>query len=71
MFIILFYISVIRAPEPPFEALEVSTTPLSINSPAQPPDTSDERKDNKTEEPSKTKVQVSEKQDLTGLGDQT
>lgn len=49
------------APEPPFEALEVSTTPLSINSPAQPPDTSDERKDNKTEEPSKTKVREKKK----------
>ena len=45
-----------RAPEPPFEALEASATPLSINSPAQlPPPTSVERKEEHQEEPAHTK----------------
>ena len=49
----------ISAPEPPFEALEVSTTPLSIASPAQPPPTTAERKEYKpAQEPAKTKVQL-------------
>lgn len=44
------------APEPPFEALEASATPLSINSPAQlPPPTSVERKEEHQEEPAHTK----------------
>ena len=45
-----------RAPEPPFEALEASATPLSINSPAQlPPPTSVERKEEHQEEPAHTR----------------
>lgn len=44
------------APEPPFEALEASATPLSINSPAQLlPPTSVERKEEHQEEPAHTK----------------
>ncbi|CAH3197022.1 unnamed protein product [Porites evermanni] len=44
------------APEPPFEALEASATPLSINSPAQlPPPTSVEKKEEHQEEPAHTK----------------
>ncbi|KAJ7358674.1 hypothetical protein OS493_022107 [Desmophyllum pertusum] len=46
------------APEPPFEALEVTATPLSIGSPAQPPPTTaDERKEHKPKEPPSTQVQ--------------
>lgn len=44
------------APEPPFEALEASATPLSINSPAQlPPPTSVERKEEHQGETAHTK----------------
>lgn len=50
----------IRAPEPPFEALEVSTTPLSIGSPAQPPPaTAEERNTDKPKEPPITQVRPS------------
>lgn len=45
------------APEPPFEALEVSKTPLSIDSPAQPPPVTAERKTDEQEEPAKAKIQ--------------
>lgn len=38
------------APEPPFEPLEVSATPLSISSPAQLPPTTTESKDDKQQE---------------------
>lgn len=38
------------APEPPFEPLEVSATPLSISSPAQLPPTTAESKDDKQQE---------------------
>lgn len=38
----LYFVVVFRAPEPPFEVLEVSTTPMSISSPAQPPPTTAE-----------------------------
>ncbi|XP_067047787.1 uncharacterized protein C2orf81 homolog isoform X2 [Acropora muricata] len=38
------------APEPPFEPLEVSATPLSISSPAQLPPTTTESKENKQQE---------------------
>jgi len=49
------------APEPPFEALEVSTTPLSISSPAQPPPTTAERKEDKPEELPTTKIKGKKK----------
>lgn len=42
------------APEPPFEALEVSTTPMSIGSPAQPPPTTAE--ENNTDKPKDTSI---------------
>lgn len=45
------------APEPPFEALEVSKTPLSIDSPSQPPPVTAERKTDEQEEPAKAKIQ--------------
>ncbi|XP_078384447.1 uncharacterized protein LOC144666890 isoform X1 [Oculina patagonica] len=46
------------APEPPFEALEVSATPLSIGSPAQPPPTTaEERNTDKPKEPPISQVQ--------------
>ena len=45
-----------RAPEPPFEALEPTETPLSISSPAQlPPTTSTEKKEETLGEPAPTK----------------
>ena len=47
----------ISAPEPPFEALDVPETPLSISSPAQPtPATAEKRKENKLQELSKKQV---------------
>ena len=47
----------ISAPEPPFEALYVPETPLSISSPAQPtPATAEKRKENKPQELSKKQV---------------
>ena len=47
----------ISAPEPPFEALDVPETPLSISSPAQPtPATAEKRKENKPQELSKKQV---------------
>ena len=59
VFLICLLFLLISAPEPPFEALEVSTTPLSIGSPAQPPPSTAERKQDKpAEEPDKTKVQL-------------
>ena len=61
VFLICLVFLLISAPEPPFEALEVSTTPLSIASPAQPPPTTAERKQDKpAEEPDKTKVHLCE-----------
>lgn len=50
------------APEPPFEALDVPETPLSISSPAQPtPATAEKRKENKPQELSKKQVQGKKK----------
>lgn len=50
------------APEPPFEALDVPETPLSISSPAQPtPATTEKRKENKPQELSKKQVQGKKK----------
>ena len=47
----------ISAPEPPFEPLEVSATPLSISSPAQlPPTTAESKDDKQQEEALKSKV---------------
>lgn len=50
------------APEPPFEPLEVSATPLSISSPAQlPPTTAASKDDKKQEEALKSKSQGKKK----------
>lgn len=50
------------APEPPFEPLEVSATPLSISSPAQlPPTTAESKDDKKQEEALKSKNQGKKK----------
>lgn len=50
------------APEPPFEALEVSTTPLSINSPAQlPASTTAERQEENAERPATKQIQEKKK----------
>ncbi|KAK2557064.1 Uncharacterized protein P5673_020925 [Acropora cervicornis] len=50
------------APEPPFEPLEVSATPLSISSPAQlPPTTAESKDDKQQEEPLKSKSQGKKK----------
>lgn len=45
---------ILRAPEPPFEALEVSATPMSIGSPAQPPPATAEG--NNTDKPKETSI---------------
>ena len=53
----LMFNFLISAPEPPFEALDVPETPLSISSPAQPtPATAEKRKENKPQELSKKQV---------------
>ena len=52
-----FFVVAFRAPEPPFEVLEVSTTPISIASPAQPPPTTAEDSNrDKPKEPSVMQV---------------
>ena len=56
----LFVVVGLRAPEPPFEALEVSTTPMSISSPAQPPPTAAEESNrDKPKETSNAQVKSS------------
>lgn len=51
--LLYFVVVAFRAPEPPFEVLEVSTTPISITSPSQPPPTTAEESNrDKPKEPS-------------------
>ncbi|XP_020622940.1 uncharacterized protein C2orf81 homolog isoform X2 [Orbicella faveolata] len=53
------------APEPPFEALEVSTTPMSISSPAQPPPTAAE--ENNRDKPKETSIAQVKGKKRTGV----
>ena len=54
---LLMFCCLISAPEPPFEALDVPETPMSISSPAQPtPATPQERKEEEPNELSKKQV---------------